>query len=706
MLSATTTAGGDTGAHHYVASYLIHNLLPQGRITGWSPGWYAGFPMLTFYFPLGFLFIALFSTVVKYQIAFKLGTVLGIFLLPPATYGAFRALKFKFPLPIIAAAFTLPFLFMESFSIYGANILSTLAGEFNFSLSFALSILFMALLYRDVTDEKFRVSTAVTLGLVALSHVVTTMVVIIISSYYLLYRWNLKRYAILAGVFALGFALSALWAIPFAANIGYTAHMQWDQLSGINEILPPPIRPFLILTIIGVIGALARHDKRTFLFVWALAVTGALFFMLPPGRLWNGRVLPYFYFFVFVWAAYGVWFLRRALAYLFHDFTGLPRRYAEYVVAIAAIALLAANIYSSTGVAATWIKWNYSGFEGKAHWSSFNRINQYIKSLPPGRVMVEHSQKIDAFGTPRAFELLPYFANHPTMEGTLMEASYTAPFHFVNQAELSKEPSYAILGVDYPLLDVDKGVRHMQLLNIGYFLAISDVVKKSADKNPHLTLLKKFSVPDTDMKYSLYKVQTDGYVTIPRFKPVLVKTNNWRDTALAWYARPDLLDMPLIDKTQAESLATTYKTVRSNLKGSLPLEAEAVGTVSGVKLTDNTLEFNTNRIGVPHIIKISYFPNWKVEGADGPYLASPSVMMVVPRQQHVRLYYGTTFADTAGALISDAAWTFVVIYGFVFASRRIFAWRTQRNGAESEVPTDVDEMPSDIPEDRSEGSYA
>jgi len=76
-------------------------------------------------------------------------------------------------------------------------------------------------------------------------------------------------------------------------------------------------------------------------------------------------------------------------------------------------------------------------------------------------VMVEHSQTINDFGTERAFELIPYWTKldaengngiaQPTMEGTLMEASFTAPFHFINQAELSQQPSDAISGIVYPL---------------------------------------------------------------------------------------------------------------------------------------------------------------------------------------------------------------------------------------------------------------
>ncbi|HEV2825276.1 MAG TPA: hypothetical protein VG035_08725, partial [Actinomycetota bacterium] len=52
ILTATTAAGGDMGSHHYVATFLREELPPRGRVTGWAPGWFAGIPMLTFYFPL------------------------------------------------------------------------------------------------------------------------------------------------------------------------------------------------------------------------------------------------------------------------------------------------------------------------------------------------------------------------------------------------------------------------------------------------------------------------------------------------------------------------------------------------------------------------------------------------------------------------------------------------------------------------------
>ena len=58
LFSMTTTTGGDTGAYHYPMQVLIQDLLPHFKLTGWAPGWYAGMPMFTFYFPFPFLLIA------------------------------------------------------------------------------------------------------------------------------------------------------------------------------------------------------------------------------------------------------------------------------------------------------------------------------------------------------------------------------------------------------------------------------------------------------------------------------------------------------------------------------------------------------------------------------------------------------------------------------------------------------------------------
>ena len=42
-------------------------------------------------------------------------------------------------------------------------------------------------------------------------------------------------------------------------------------------------------------------------------------------------------------------------------------------------------IITST-TAAGWIKWNYSGYEGKANWPQYKEINDFLDTLAPGRV--------------------------------------------------------------------------------------------------------------------------------------------------------------------------------------------------------------------------------------------------------------------------------------------------------------------------------
>src|SRR5687768_791810 len=75
LFSVTTPAGGDMGAHVWLPDFLRDHLLIKGRLTGWTPDWYAGFPALTFYFPLPALLIVAADVLLPYGVAFKLVSV-------------------------------------------------------------------------------------------------------------------------------------------------------------------------------------------------------------------------------------------------------------------------------------------------------------------------------------------------------------------------------------------------------------------------------------------------------------------------------------------------------------------------------------------------------------------------------------------------------------------------------------------------------
>ena len=62
-----------------------------------------------------------------------------------------------------------------------------------------------------------------------------------------------------------------------------------------------------------------------------------------------------------------------------------------------------------------------------------------------------------------------------------------------------------------------------------------------------------------------------------------------------------------------------------------------------------SIRITTSRPGHPLLVKVSYHPRWRAQGADGPYLASPGFMLIVPRERDVRLVYSArTGSDRLG----------------------------------------------------------
>ena len=111
IFADTIPAGGDMGAQVWGPDYMREHLLPNFRLTGWSPDWYSGFPAFHFYFPLPALMIVLLDLVLPYGVAFKLIAVSGLVTLPLAAYAFGRLAGMRFPGPVLLSVATLPCLF-------------------------------------------------------------------------------------------------------------------------------------------------------------------------------------------------------------------------------------------------------------------------------------------------------------------------------------------------------------------------------------------------------------------------------------------------------------------------------------------------------------------------------------------------------------------------------------------------------------------
>ncbi|MBI4014670.1 MAG: hypothetical protein HY365_01815 [Candidatus Aenigmarchaeota archaeon] len=626
ILSGTTASGGDMGSHNYLAKYMKEYLLPHFRLSGWSPDWYAGFPMFTFYFPLAYAAMAAISVLVPLQVAFKIITVAGTFLLPFAAYVSMKKMGLAFPVPLLAALFTLPFLFNENNSMYGGNIPSTLAGEFSFSLALPFMLLFMAWLYDGIKKNRFA-GTAALLAVTSLLHLIPVIAAVATSSFFLL-RDKMPAITSLAKTYLLAFSLAGFWAVPLLANFSYSIASNYSRINDYSLVYPNYLMPFLLLAGLGAALAWKRKEGAIIYLTFSAIVSLALYLFLPEGHIWNTRFLPFYYLFSVLVAAYGASCL-------------VPANTAKkWLIVAIAIIFSFAYVHYSVGYIDDWIRWNYTGFEGKPEWKTFNETNAFLSSLPEGRVFHEYSEKHNAwFGTPRALEDIPYFTNKPGMEGLLIESALSSPYHFFLQSELSVQQTCPIVGLRCAAFNVTRAMPHISLFNIRYIVATTDELKGELGANANFTLLKNTE------KLSIYEFKGAGnYVSVPEYEPVIYPGSNWKELSVDWMRAGEKLPIIYTDKDLG------LQKIRS-LNGMKKVPAKKCDV--NETITNGEIGFTTSCIGVPHLVKISYFPNWQSSDAD-IYAASPSFMAVVPRSERVVIRYGTTWADLSGQLLSVA----------------------------------------------------
>jgi hypothetical protein len=329
LFTNTTTTGGDTGAHIAMPKFL-ETLMSHGRLTGWDPGWYDGFPLYTFYFTLPDAFIAAGGWVIPYDIAFKLGTIAGSIMLPVCAWACGRFFRLRPPLPTLLAAASLPFLFDYTFTIYGGNLFSTMAWEYAFSFSLSLAVLFLGLFACAVREGRHRGWAAFVLAVCVLSHIVPGMyalggAVLLTVIELLPARWGIGDSKLLVwrnvevtdpvprtrtlwravSTVGIGLLLSGWWLVPFGLDHNYATSMGYTNLHNFGSLFFPEADAWaLVLAGIGFVVAVVVRS-RFGLAVTALGVASALALVLDPqGSLYNVRLLPLWFLSVYLMAAW------------------------------------------------------------------------------------------------------------------------------------------------------------------------------------------------------------------------------------------------------------------------------------------------------------------------------------------------------------------------------------------------------------------
>ena len=163
----------------------------------------------------------------------------------------------------VKAVATVPFVFDRSFSIYGGNAASTLAGEFAFTISLALALVFLCVVLRGLETGRSRALAAVLLGLTVCCHLIPAIFAIIGAGVALLmsFTWT-RRWAIYAAIIALfvvgllslvGLKLTVLAVVVLA--VGAVALHWRDRDELLTRYTGNRLRAWWVASVVG-IGAL------------------------------------------------------------------------------------------------------------------------------------------------------------------------------------------------------------------------------------------------------------------------------------------------------------------------------------------------------------------------------------------------------------------------------------------------------------------
>jgi hypothetical protein len=270
---------------------------------------------------------------------------------------------------------------------------------------------------------------------------------------------------------------------------------------------------------LGILLALIHRVRLGYFLALTVMVFAWIFRFFPQYRLWNARLLPFYYLTLYLLAGLALALVVRSVAIALQEWwqrreePALVGAFGAGLVALVALVVLLGafsvlpggtpgtdptnpkrSVYSWAGIdfettiVHNWARYNYAGLEGKDAYPEFSGVIDTMRSVADehgcGRAMWEYEGDLQRFGTPMALMLLPYFTDGciGSMEGLYFESSTTTPFHFLNQSELSTSPSRAQRDLPYNAFDIQQGISHLQMTGVKYYMATSDAAIEAAHR--------------------------------------------------------------------------------------------------------------------------------------------------------------------------------------------------------------------------------
>jgi hypothetical protein len=211
---------------------------------------------------------------------------------------------------------------------------------------------------------------------------------------------------------------------------------------------------------------------------------------------------------------------------------------------------------------------------------------------------------------------------------------------------------------------MERGLKHLELFGVDYYVSVTPEATERADGIPEMSKLATtgpfsiYRLPETELVEvasflpSVYEVPEHGLLDSLTGSDTVTGSDgeelpSFFDMALTWYEDVDNLDRLVVTDGPEEWPRIDSIEDRPNVALDAPADS-----VSDISIENHRISFTTTAVGLPHLVKVSYFPNWTATGADGPWRATPSLMVVVPTSEHVVLEFQDTWAETGGKVAS------------------------------------------------------
>ncbi|NBU06267.1 MAG: hypothetical protein EBT38_00975, partial [Acidimicrobiia bacterium] len=361
---------------------------------------------------------------------------------------------------------------------------------------------------------------------------------------------------------------------------------------------------------------------------------------------------------------------------------------------------------SNDGFVDGWARWNFTGYEGKNAYGEYRALVETMKQIGEdprygcGRALWENNGELNKYGTTMGLMLLPHWTDGciGSMEGLFFEASGTTPYHFIAAAAMSKQSSNPVRELRYDDNNAALGVRYLQELGVRYYMGFTPEAVREASAQPALREIAR-SGP-----WVIYQVESSDLVVPLTVQPVVVccrsdddsnlshlgdAKERWLEIGTSWFQNPN--DWPAVpaadgpDEWQRISVGVAMDRRIGEIDERsrrvdvvVPVEPIVQQSVPATKVSDvvqgrNSVSFRVDTVGTPVLVRTSYFPNWSVSGAKGPYRVAPNMMVVVPTENDVKLSFGWSWLDVVAYLLT--------VLGIVVLVR----WRRARRPAQPEL---------------------